>query len=311
MPNKVFTNIISWQVEWHEDWVDLSDKAHDFMAKLMVTDALKQLGANGADEVKAHPFLTGVEWDKVTKQEAQFIPQVTDPKSTNYFDPWGAVLQLFQDDEGHLPQPIWTESPASDFLGQSMTVPVAMVKQDMANSPVADDFGVFNYKNVPVLKQANDDVIHPLPQTPFVTGQPDPDIDTPVFVTRDLITQTSLLYILTGSDSGPTLPTHLDTPIINQTFLPVLILVTLLPCLSPDPTIIAQAMTSRSLGVENPCSCHLLPHPDFQFVSCHLCPFLSYHLTLVYGKLQPRCNFKARAQHHVRDDDDTKVNHPP
>lgn len=99
---------------------------------------------------------------------------MTNPESTDYTDPWGAVLQLFQDDEGHLPQPIWTESPASDFLGQSTTVPVAMVKRDVANSPVTDDFGAFSYKNVPVLKQANDDVIRKL------KTESKPDVKSPL-----------------------------------------------------------------------------------------------------------------------------------
>ncbi|KIJ37366.1 hypothetical protein M422DRAFT_231711, partial [Sphaerobolus stellatus SS14] len=86
-PEKVFANIISTHIEWHDDWVDYSPEARDFMVKLLTADPTKRLGANGADEVKAHPFFAGVDWDSVTTQEAQFIPQVTDPESTDYFDP--------------------------------------------------------------------------------------------------------------------------------------------------------------------------------------------------------------------------------
>ena len=89
--------------------------------------------------------------------------------------------------------------------------------------------------------------LDPPPQTPFVTDQPDPNIDAPVLVTQDLIARTSLSYVMTGSDSASTLPTHSEAPIIDRTFTPAP-----LSRLSSDPTIIAQSSTgrSRSLGVE-------------------------------------------------------------
>ena len=161
-PEKVFTNILSGHIEWHEGWIEHSDEARDFMAKLMVTDPLKRLGVNGADEVKAHPFFAGVEWDKVTTQEAQFIPQVTDPESTDYFDPRGAIPQLFQDDEETAPRPVLPEASGIEYTTHSTTPPVAITGRDAASSPATDDFGAFSYKNVPILKQANDDVIRKL-----------------------------------------------------------------------------------------------------------------------------------------------------
>jgi len=157
-PEKVFANILSGHIEWHEEWVEYSDVARDFMEKLMLTDPSKRLGANGADEVKAHPFFAGVEWDKVTLQEAQFIPQVTDPESTDYFDPRGALPQVFQDDDEPAVRPVLSESPGSEYLA---TPPIFLTAKDTA-STVSDDFGTFNFKNLPVLKQANDDVIRKL-----------------------------------------------------------------------------------------------------------------------------------------------------
>ncbi|GJJ07316.1 hypothetical protein Clacol_001517 [Clathrus columnatus] len=184
-PEKVFANILSGQIEWHDDWVDFSSQARDFMEKLLVIDPSKRLGANGADEVKKHPFFTGVEWDKVTAQEAQFIPQVTDPESTDYFDPRGALPQLFQEDDER-PKPVLSESPASDYL---VTPPIPVSSRDSSNSPVIDDFGAFSYKNLPVLKQANDDVIRKLKTEPKPEpkGIPIPSVlglDTPAVVGR-------------------------------------------------------------------------------------------------------------------------------
>lgn len=160
-PEKVFTNILSGHIEWHQEWIEYSSEARDFMAKLMVIDPLKRLGANGADEVKAHPFFAGVDWNKVTTQEAQFIPQVTDPESTDYFDPRGALPQLFQDDDENVPRPVLTETSGIEYLGHPTTTPLA-VRRDSVSSPATDDFGAFSYKNVPILKQANDDVIRKL-----------------------------------------------------------------------------------------------------------------------------------------------------
>ncbi|KAG6903488.1 hypothetical protein C0995_005511 [Termitomyces sp. Mi166 len=162
-PEKVFENILSGHIEWHEDWIDFSEEARDFMRRLMTLDPSERLGANGADEVKAHSFFASIEWDKVTTSEAAFIPQVTDPESTDYFDPRGAIPQLFHDDEAvaitgqaSLDSPVGVPSAVPP-------VPIPSATKDVASSsPASDDFGSFSFKNLPVLKQANDDVIRKL-----------------------------------------------------------------------------------------------------------------------------------------------------
>lgn len=161
-PEKVFENILSGHVEWHEEWIDFSDAAKDFMQRLMDTDPVTRLGADGADEVKSHPFFEGIEWDKVTSAEAAFIPQVTDPESTDYFDPRGAIPQLFHDDEISLTNPL--DSPAINPVRQSSHSHSSSqhANRESAPSPASDDFGSFSFKNLPVLKQANDDVIRKL-----------------------------------------------------------------------------------------------------------------------------------------------------
>ncbi|KAI0268368.1 hypothetical protein BC834DRAFT_968556 [Gloeopeniophorella convolvens] len=164
-PEKVFENILSRRIEWLEEYVDHSPEARDFMERLLTVDPVRRLGANGADEVKAHPFFAGIEWDKVTATEAAFIPQVTDPESTDYFDPRGAILQLFEDE-----QPAPTAQASTSQLGSisvgvdiphSEAVPVPRSGRD-ASTPAEDEFGAFSFKNLPVLKQANDDMIRKL-----------------------------------------------------------------------------------------------------------------------------------------------------
>lgn len=161
-PEKVFENILSRRIEWLEEYVDYSPEARDFMERLLIVDPIRRLGANGADEVKVHPWFADIEWDKVTTTEAAFIPQVTDPESTDYFDPRGAILQLFEDD-----QPVLTaQSPLQQNcinidVAHSEAVPVPRGR-DAATTPADDEFGAFSFKNYPVLKQANDDVIRKL-----------------------------------------------------------------------------------------------------------------------------------------------------
>ena len=167
-PEKVFENILSGHIEWHEDFYEVSPEAKDFMQRLMTLDPAQRLGANGAEEVKSHPFFAGIDWDQVTTTEAAFIPQVTDPESTDYFDPRGAVLQLFHDDD--LPVATATGSANdSPNLSQDTSVqpaasaPVPIAGREGVTSPAGDDdFGSFSFKNLPVLKQANDDVIRKL-----------------------------------------------------------------------------------------------------------------------------------------------------
>lgn len=135
----------------------MSNEAKDFIKRLLTLDPSDRLGANGADEVKTHPFFAGIDWDKVTMTEAAFIPQVTDPESTDYFDPRGAVLQLFHDNE----QPQTTDSPpiGVDTINPAVASAPPALANDHAASPSDDDFGSFSFKNLPVLKQANDDMI--------------------------------------------------------------------------------------------------------------------------------------------------------
>ncbi|KAJ7228508.1 hypothetical protein GGX14DRAFT_413513 [Mycena pura] len=163
-PEKVFENILSGRIEWHDEWVDFSPEARDFMARLMNLDPTARLGANGADEVKAHPFFDGIEWDKVTTTEAAFIPQVTDPESTDYFDPRGAIPQLFHDDDQIAVGPSALNSPIIDTSMPPPALPVPIPgSRDATTTPGSDgDFGSFSFKNLPVLKQANDDVIRKL-----------------------------------------------------------------------------------------------------------------------------------------------------
>jgi serine/threonine-protein kinase RIM15 len=155
-PEKVFDNVISRRIDWHEDDIDVSVEARDLMDRLMCSDPNARLGARGADEVKQHVFFTGIDWETISTTEASFVPEITDPESTDYFDSRGAA-HAFHDEEAvpQVSKAIIPESTSSPVAARNMHA----IVDDIANQ---DDFGTFDFKNLPVLKQANDDVIRKL-----------------------------------------------------------------------------------------------------------------------------------------------------
>ena len=167
-PEKVFKNIISCKIEWH-DFVEFSPETMDFMECLICTELEKRLGYSSAQEVKDHPFFNGVDWENVMTTEPQFVPQVTDPESTDYFDPRGAIPQLFHDEDAVAVtgRPSPTDNPRDETApSSSRHSPV----QGRAASPSNDEFGTPNFKNLPVLKQANDKLIRKMQASPPSDG---------------------------------------------------------------------------------------------------------------------------------------------
>ena len=74
----------------------LSAASTDILKRL-ICDAECRLGKNGADEIKAHAFFDGVEWDKLRPQIAPYIPTVQSEVSNENFD------QFDEEDPFHRP----------------------------------------------------------------------------------------------------------------------------------------------------------------------------------------------------------------
>ncbi|WVQ85691.1 hypothetical protein IAT38_007857 [Cryptococcus sp. DSM 104549] len=158
-PEKVFDNVVSRRINWHEDEIEISHEARDLMDRLMCFEPSRRLGARGAEEVKKHPFFAEINWDTISTSEASFVPEVTDPESTDYFDSRGAAHTFH--DEDSVPQVL--KQVAEAKAGPSVASPNPEVDSAMIDDMAEqDDFGTFNFKNLPVLKQANDDVIRKL-----------------------------------------------------------------------------------------------------------------------------------------------------
>lgn len=56
----------------------ISPDAKNLISSLLNKDFMHRLGANGADEIKMHPFFQGIDWQTIKSQKS-----VVKPKSTN------------------------------------------------------------------------------------------------------------------------------------------------------------------------------------------------------------------------------------
>ena len=74
----------------------LSPASTDIL-KRMICDADTRLGRNGAEEIKAHAFFKGLDWDKLREMTPPYIPQITSEISNENFD------QFDEEDPFHRP----------------------------------------------------------------------------------------------------------------------------------------------------------------------------------------------------------------
>ncbi len=188
-PEKVFENILARNIHWPgEDEVSVSSEAKDIMSRLMTVNPKERLGSNmeekfatGGEEVCAHPWFSGVNWETLLEDEASFVPAPENPEDTEYFDARGATLQTFTEEmEDQNTSPIVT--PGADYLDRPhdalsrvrsqvnsmkrglmpLHIPphVRDSRSRRLSEPVAaDDFGNFAFKNLPVLEKANKELL--------------------------------------------------------------------------------------------------------------------------------------------------------
>ncbi|KAK5131760.1 hypothetical protein LTR08_000591 [Meristemomyces frigidus] len=192
-PEEVFHNILSRNIQWptEDEEVEVSEEARDLMDKLMCVDPRERLASNkdekypnGGEEIKAHPWLADINWETLRDDEASFIPASNDPEDTEYFDARGATMQSFaaefQDEQSSPAQTPGADYPdrPHDALSRVRNQMNAVKRNLMplhipahvrdarsrrlSEPVVADDFGNFQFKNLPVLEKANKDVIQKL-----------------------------------------------------------------------------------------------------------------------------------------------------
>ncbi|KAM5553187.1 hypothetical protein ABKV19_025419 [Rosa sericea] len=85
-PMSTCRKIVNWRthLKFPEE-AKLSPEAKDLIGKLLC-NVDQRLGTKGADEIKAHPWFKGIEWDKLYQIKAAFIPEVNDELDTQNFE---------------------------------------------------------------------------------------------------------------------------------------------------------------------------------------------------------------------------------
>ncbi|KAJ3086228.1 hypothetical protein HK102_013395 [Quaeritorhiza haematococci] len=65
--------------------IEVSEEALDLMKKLICKKE-ERLGRNGANEIRQHPWFKGFDWDTVREVQPPFIPELSGPDDTRYFE---------------------------------------------------------------------------------------------------------------------------------------------------------------------------------------------------------------------------------
>ncbi|XP_027367908.1 serine/threonine-protein kinase 38-like isoform X2 [Abrus precatorius] len=83
--------IVNWRthLKFPEE-AKLSAEAKDLICRLLC-NVDQRLGTKGADEIKAHRWFKGIEWEKLYQMKAAFIPEVNDELDTQNFEKFEEV----------------------------------------------------------------------------------------------------------------------------------------------------------------------------------------------------------------------------
>ncbi|KAL4920773.1 hypothetical protein BDW62DRAFT_163970 [Aspergillus aurantiobrunneus] len=191
-PDEVFENILHRRINWPDEIEELaSPEAVDLINKLMVMNPRERIGANlgekypnGGTEIRNHPWFADIIWDTLLEDKAQFVPNLENPEDTEYFDARGATLQAFTEEDESSPQPAVTTGSYIDRPHDALYKVRSQVNsikrplmplhipphvresrsRRLSEPSLADDFGNFAFKNLPMLEKANKDVIQKLRQ---------------------------------------------------------------------------------------------------------------------------------------------------
>ncbi|KAK0428660.1 hypothetical protein QR680_010935 [Steinernema hermaphroditum] len=86
-PEELFSNIISEEVLYPTDDEALPVEAEHLIRSLMEKNPIERLGTTfGAQELMAHSFFEGLDFNSLLRQKAEFVPNLENEEDTSYFD---------------------------------------------------------------------------------------------------------------------------------------------------------------------------------------------------------------------------------
>lgn len=119
--NEMYRKILQEPLTFPGELVPSS--ARDLLSKLLNRDPTQRLGANGAAEIKAHPFFTAVDWRKLLqrKYEPAFKPNVvSNADKTKFMMAADLDLQADALDTANFDQEFTSEAPADSYVDGPM-----------------------------------------------------------------------------------------------------------------------------------------------------------------------------------------------
>lgn len=86
-PEELFAHTVNDDIEWpdNDDW-PIQPEAKDIITALLQQTARDRLGTGGAHQVKEHVYFSGMDWNSLLRQKAEFVPQLNSEDDTSYFD---------------------------------------------------------------------------------------------------------------------------------------------------------------------------------------------------------------------------------
>ncbi|CAK9329200.1 unnamed protein product [Citrullus colocynthis] len=116
-PMSTCRKIVNWRthLKFPEE-AKLSPEAKDLISKLLC-NVEQRLGTKGADEIKAHPWFKGIEWDKLYQMKAAFIPEVNDELDTQNFEKFEETENAIQTSSKSGPWRKMLSSKDINFVG--------------------------------------------------------------------------------------------------------------------------------------------------------------------------------------------------
>ncbi|KAL6909483.1 hypothetical protein ACP4OV_001764 [Aristida adscensionis] len=165
-PQTIFDNILNRKIPWPRVPEEMSFEAHDLIDKLLTEDPHQRLGANGASEVKQHPFFKDISWDTLARQKAAFVPSSDSAFDTSYFTSrysWNTSDEnLYEADEFEDSSDNGSHSGSSSCVSNrqdDMAEDFDGLNEFESSSNVNYSFSNFSFKNLSQLASINYDLL--------------------------------------------------------------------------------------------------------------------------------------------------------
>eukprot|EP00039_Didymoeca_costata_P001402 m.52255 g.52255 ORF g.52255 m.52255 type:complete len:513 (-) comp10779_c0_seq1:129-1667(-) len=86
-PQETYRKVMEWKhhMVFPADSPQVSSVAKELIC-MFCTDAKKRIGRKDVEDIKQHPFFTGVDWEHIREQKAPIDPEVTSVDDTHNFD---------------------------------------------------------------------------------------------------------------------------------------------------------------------------------------------------------------------------------